>query len=318
MKKTILFSLILTVLLYTASLAAYSQESPELREGMKLFYAKDLEKAKECFHTAFQNEPNNSLPLLFLLDCYAQEKNLQPILNELEEAALEKSGSAVAKAHLGFGYFAMSLLKNDVLEESMAQFKEALKLDSELSMGYLGMGIVYYKKRMIPRSRSYFFKAIKLNPKDVISLERLGEINLVDDKNPQAARNLFEQIISLYPNYPDGYFYFASASQEMGEYEIAIENFQKTMELDPTGMGNGYYAPQRIGDIYYKLKNYPKAIEYYERSLKINPENSYSKTMLEKAKNPTPEEDKSKGEDKGKGEDTKKTDEEPKEDTEKN
>lgn len=291
MVKRILCVVTLFVLLGLCPSGAFAQETPEMKEGMKLFYGKDLEGAKKQFRAAFEHEPANSLPLLYLLDCYAQEKNLQPLLNELEEAVLEKPTSALAKAHLGLGYFAQSLLKSDVMDEALAQFKEALKLDADLAMGYLGMGVVYYKKRMIPRSRSYFSKAFKLSPNDVLALERLGEIFLLDDKNPQAARNLFEQIVTLYPTYPDGYFYYASATQEMGESDKALQYYEKVMELDPSGMGNGYYAPERMGDIYYKLKNYPKAIECFEKSLRINPENSYSKRMLDMSKNPPKEEE---------------------------
>lgn len=292
MKKNILLSIAICLLLQLMIQAetAFSQESPEMKEGMRLFYEKNIDQAKESFHQVFKKEPQNSLALLFLLDCYAQGKNLQPILNELEEASLANPSSAIAKAHLGMGYFALSLLKRDVFDEAMNQFQEALKIDNNLAMGYLGLGIIYYKKRMIPRSRSYFSKTLKINPDDITALERLGEIFLLDDKNPNSALNLFSRIIELYPDYPDGYFYCGSSCKEAGDYEKAIEYYEKTMALDPLGVIKGYYAPERIGDIYFAQKNFAKAQEFYEKSLKINPDNVYAKRMLENSKNP-PKED---------------------------
>jgi tetratricopeptide (TPR) repeat protein len=289
----ILVALTIALIVLFCPAPVRAAESEEMKEGMKCFYEKNFDKAKESFHSVYKKEPDNSLALLYLLDCYAQSKNLQPILNELEEAALEKPNDALLKAHLGLGYFAMSLLKRDVSDEALNAFQDALKMDNNLAMGYLGMGIVYYNKRMIPRSRSYFSKAVKINPDDVVALEKLGEIFMVDDKNYGAAQNLFSHIIELYPSYPDGYFYFASASQKLGEFDKAVENYEKTMALDPLGLTRGYYAPQRLGDIYYEnLKNNQKATEYYEKSLKISPENSYSKRMLQLIKNPPKEEDK--------------------------
>ncbi len=262
------------------------QESPEMKDAMKLFYEKDLDRAKDAFHEVYKKEPSNTLALLYLLDCYAQKKDVQPLLNEFEEAALAAPESALVKANLGMGYFTVSLMKKEVFDQALNEFQESLKIDPNLSMGYLGMGIIYYKKRMIPRSRSYFSKALKLNPDDIVALERLGEIFLLDDKNAASAQNLFSRIVELYPSYPDGYFYMGSASQTLGELDKAVEYFQKAMDLDPMGMGKGYYAPERIGDIYYGQKNLPKAKEYYEKSLKISPDNSYSKRMLQLVKDP--------------------------------
>jgi len=288
--KRIVFPLLLLAIfssLLVGPRAGFCQESPDMKEGMKYFYERDFDRASGFFHNEMKRDPANTLGILFLLDCYAQKKNVQPILNELEEAALNDPQSAIIKSNLGMGYFAQSLLKKELSDESLNAFQEALKIDSNLAQGYVGMGIIYYKKRMIPRSRSYFSKALKLNGDDAVALERLGEIFLIDDKNAGAAQSQFARIVELYPSYPDGYFYYASACKELGEIDRALEFYEKTMALDPQGMGKGYYAPVRIGDIYYdNMKNNEKAIEYYQKALKINPDNSYAKRMLNLAKNP--------------------------------
>jgi len=288
----VVMAVLAAVLLFITSTEVRCQETPEMKDAMKLFYEKDMDRAKDAFQEVFKKEPANTLALLYLLDCYAQKKDISPLLNEFEDAALAAPDSAVAKANLGMGYFTQSLMKREVFDQALNEFQEALKLDPNLSIGYVGMGIIYYKKRMIPRARSYFSKALKLNPDDVMSLERLGEIFLLDDKNPTSAQNLFSHILELYPTYPDGYFYMGSASQTLGEMDKAVEYFQKALDLDPMGMGKGYYAPERIGDIYYSQKNMGKAREYYEKSLKISPDNSYSKRMLELVKNPDKDGDK--------------------------
>ena len=282
----IMVAVLATFLLVISASEVRCQETPEMKDAMKLFYEKDLDRAKDAFHEVYKKEPANTLALLFLLDCYAQKKDVQPLLNEFEEAALATPDSAMVKANLGMGYFTQSLLKRDVFDQALNEFQEALKIDPNLSMGYLGMGIIYYKKRMIPRARSYFSKAMKLSPDDVISMERLGEIFMLDDKNPSSAQTLFSRIVELYPSYPDGHFYMGSACQSLGENDKAIEYYQKALELDPMGMGKGYYAPERIGDIYYGQKNMAKAKEFYEKSLKISPDNSYAKRMLQLAKDP--------------------------------
>lgn len=294
MKKiTVGFCLAAMYVLFLVS-AVSAQESAQVKQGLSLYYERNFSGAAEIFSAALQENPGDSFSLIYMVDCYTREGKLRDLLNSLEDRALESPKNPYIKCHLGFAYFSQCLSqRDDLFEEPTNQFQEALKLDGDLAMGYLGIGTVYYQKRMMSRARSYFSKAAKLNNRDVMVLERLGDIYLVDDKNYSAAKNLFDEIIALYPSYPDGYFYSGAASQAMGDFNDALKMFRTSMELDPLGLTQGYYAPVRMGDIYFNnLKDYASALKSYEDALKINPENSYAKTMAEKAKNPDGEEKK--------------------------
>lgn len=286
--KTFIFT---TAILLFLAIPLYAQETQNMKDGLRLYYSRDFSAAKEQFQDVLDKEPSNSMAIMYLADCYRQDKTISKFLEILEEKALANPKDPYVKCHLGFAYFCQSMMtKDDIFEEATNQFQEALKIDTNNSLGYTGMGTIYYQKRLIPRAKSYFTKAIKLNTKDTMALERLGDIYLNDDKSYMPARNAFEEIISLYPSYPDAYFYYASASQAIKEFDTAIEYFNKASAMDPLGITLGYYAPVRIGDIYYKeLKDYAKALEFYNNALKINPENSYAKNMAEKSKNPPKE-----------------------------
>lgn len=296
MKKVLTAFIAMIMIAFSAaafSVPASAQESSNIKEGLRLYYSKDFGEAAEKFKAALEEDRGNSLAIMYLTDCAKREKTVNQLLNEYEEKSLANPKDPYIKCYLGFFYFCKSLVeRDDVFEESSNMFKEALKLDPNLALGYNGMGTVYYQKRLMPRARSYFAKAVKLDANDSMSLERLGDIYLNDDKNYGAAKGYFDEIISIYPSYPDAYFYAGSALQKSGENAAAIEMFKKAMERDPKGLTQGYYAPVRIGDIYYGDKNYKMAEEYYEDALKINPENSYALRMLDKAKNPDKEEKK--------------------------
>ncbi len=280
---------LLLALFYFGTLTGYcfAKESESMTKALQTYYSKDFASASDMFLNILESEPRNSMAVMYLCDCYRQQKKVSELLTSLEEKSLANPKSSDIKSYLGFAYFTQSIVKkDDTFEEASNMLSEALKLDEGNPLAYTGMGTVYYQKRLIPRAKSYFTKAISINPDDSMALERLGDIYMNDDKSFVKARDTFKIITELYPTYPDAYFYYGSASQKMGENDMAIEYFKKSAALDPLGITLGYYSPVRIGDIYYEAKNLTKAEEAYNDALKINPENSYAKKMIDKIKNP--------------------------------
>lgn len=287
-KKTTICLIFLVLLFINFSFLASAQED-SMKGAVSLFYQKNWDGAIVEFKKVIMAEPDNTLALSFLLDCYVKKNALVEISNEYEKSALEKPQDALAQTYLGMAYFVKSLLETSMQEEAIQQFKQAIKLDPAFSMAHTGLGMVYFQKRMIPRAKGHFFKAIQLNPNNVMALELIGNIFLVDDKQPENALDYFNKIREIYPFYPDTYYYIGSSSYDLGKYDDAIKALEHAMLLDPLGITQGYYAPVLLGDLYLKLKKYPEAQEAYKKALLINPQNSYAKYKLEKAQNPAKE-----------------------------
>ncbi len=79
---------------------------------------------------------------------------------------------------------------------------------------------------------------------------------------------------------PDSCFAQAEKAYNGGKYDVALENYNAILEQ---GLVSAplYY---NMGNTYYKMKEYPKAILNYERALKLNPSNDDIKTNLEIAR----------------------------------
>jgi len=71
-----------------------------------------------------------------------------------------------------------------------------------------------------------------------------------------------------------GWVYF-----KQGRIKEAIEQLERAKNLleDPV-------IYEHLGDAYFKIKNVPRAIEYWEKSLKLDPEKKEVKEKLERAK----------------------------------
>ena len=261
-------------------------DNTNMNTGMQLFYSKKLADAIPYFEKTLSEDAKNTLAVTYLLDCYEKTGKLNEITKVFEKTASEKPQDALAQAYYGLSMFTKSLIDPSLDNETAEIFKNAIKLDPNLSMAYTGLGMTYFQRRMIPRARALFINAIQLNPNDIVATELYSNILLVDDKKPESALDYLNKNAELLPEYPDTYYYIGSCNYDLDKGDETIAGLNKAMALDPLGLTSGFNAAVLLGDYYFKTKNYPMAIKAFEQALKINPESMYAKFRLERSKNP--------------------------------
>lgn len=274
--------------LATFSLALPAVAEGELEQGMVAFYQEKYDDAITVLDKAVRQEPQNTLAMAYLLHSYYKKRDITTIVNRIEQDAVTRGSDPVAQAQLGMAYFLKGLIMPNVMEESLTEFKNAAKDDSRCSLAYTGMGMVYFQKRMMPRAKGYFVRALRINPHDVMALDRLGNILLVDDKKPDEALQLYERIVEELPTYPDGHYFVGSALYDLKRYDEAIEPLIKARDLDPKGLTQGFDAAALVGDCYMKLNRFAEAAVAFEAAQKIKPDSQYVKIRLEKARTSKP------------------------------
>jgi tetratricopeptide (TPR) repeat protein len=257
--------LIISLILYFAAPAFAGHGDAEMADGIALFYQEKWNDAIPHFEQALREDPQNSLALAYILHTYYKKKDINSIIKEIEQKA--HGEDPIATAHLGMAYFLRGMIQPNLQDQAQTQFNLAIERDPELAIGYTGLGMVYFQKRMIPRSKGYFEKALRINPNDVMALELLGNILLVDEKEPEEALVLFQRTVALVPTYPDGYYYTGSVLVDLGRYEEAIEPLELAMELDPKRITKGFDAAALLGEVYLKLGHPEKARPLLERHL---------------------------------------------------
>lgn len=263
---------------------AMAQPTPELEQGMRAFYAKDFETAKELFETALKSNPQDSLAMSYILDIAYKTKKMDETINRIEQKAVARGEDPTSMAHLGMAYFLRGMVRPDYMDEAITELKQAAEDDPQLSIARTGLGMVYYQKRMMPRAKGFFHKARRLNQHDIIATEMYGNILLVDEKNPEEARQLFEQIVEKLPTYPDGHYYMGSSLFDLGRLDEAIPYLAQCRELDPNGLTKGFDAAALLGDVLMKENRTQEAIEAYEKAREMRPKSQYIETRIKQAK----------------------------------
>lgn len=261
---------------------------PELEQGMVAFYQEKFDEAIPLLDKAVKQDPQNTLAMAYLLHSYYRKRDITTIVNRIEQDTVSKGSDPVAQAQLGMAYFLKGLVMPAVMEESLSEFKNAAKDDSKCSLAYTGMGMVYFQKRMMPRAKGYFVRALRINPHDVMALDRLGNILLVDDKKPDEALQLYQRIVEELPTYPDGHYFVGSALYDLKRYEEAVPYLIRCRDLDPKGITQGFDAAALVGDCYMKLNRFTEAVAAFELAKQIKPDSQYVQVRMEKAKTSKP------------------------------
>jgi tetratricopeptide (TPR) repeat protein len=258
--------------------------SPELEAGMKAFYAEDYDTAMAQFEECVKQHPQDSLAMSYILDIAYKKKQVNEVINRIETRAVARGEDPTALAHLGMAYFLRGMMEPDYLDEAITELKQAVDDDPQLSIGYTGLGMIYFQKRMMPRAKGYFVRALRVNRHDIIAMELLGNVLLVDEKKPEDARQLFANIVAELPTYPDGHYYMGSSLFDLGRLDESIPYLMRCRELDPKGLTKGFDAASLLGDALMKVNRTQEAIEAFEVALKMRPESQYIDTRLKQAR----------------------------------
>ncbi len=211
----------------------------------------------------------------------------------------------------GLTTYAQGILyeKTDNREQAIEAYQKTLQQEGESSYLYVKLGNVYLKDKQSKEAKRCFFRALKLNPKNAESLFGLGVAYLLEDNHKLAARYI-EQGLSIEPDrhyarmmlcdilvalemlekasqqyeilikeYPNNYllmFNYGNLLERRNLYEQAEKAYLSSIQLS-----EGFWkATVALALLYYKQGKEVEAMEYFRKSIKLNPKDSISYSFL--------------------------------------
>jgi tetratricopeptide (TPR) repeat protein len=92
-------------------------------------------------------------------------------------------------------------------------------------------------------------------------------VRLMEQQRYPEAVEVFDQIISRAPKFPEGYNKRATVFYLMQEFEKSIEDIHRTLEMNPVHFG----ALSGMGLCYLGLDEPRQALQWFERAIDVNP-----------------------------------------------
>ena len=162
------------------------------------------------------------------------------------------------------------------LEEAVRYFATAISLDPNYALAYVGQNeacLLLATYRGIPDTDQcasvelLLDKALQLDP-DLGQAHTARGWYLWNNGDPDGAERFFQRAIELSPNHPTAYQWYGSMlSWDRGRPEEALEMHLKALELDPLSL----IVLNNVGVDYADLGDFEKALQYFRRTLEIEP-----------------------------------------------
>jgi tetratricopeptide (TPR) repeat protein len=135
-----------------------------------------------------------------------------------EQQAVDAYNRGLARYHKG------------ELDEAIADYTEAIRLDPQLAYAYYGRGNAYYKKGDFDKAIADYTETIRFNPKYAEAYLYRGIAYFDVDDYENAVADLTE-VLRLDPTNVSAYYERGLAHLTKGDYDSAVHDFSKRLEV---------------------------------------------------------------------------------------
>ena len=168
-----------------------------------------------------------------------------------------------ALVHLNLGY---SLADNDLVDEAIIHYKEAIRLKPDYIKAHNNLGIAYSLKFKFKEAMASYERVIAMAPNHAPAYNNIGII-FDKQKIPDMAVTSFKEAIRLLPSYSKAHNNLGNTLRRMGKYEEAILHFKDAIKH----YQNFPEAYNNIGRSLTYLMKFDEAEQYFKRAIELRP-----------------------------------------------
>ncbi len=239
-----------------------------LQKGTALWKLQRLPEAVQELEKAREEEPRNTQVVVTLGAVEFEQGQLSNSLNHLASALQSEPGHSD-------GNFYMARVKNASRDHSQAieAIKRALESDAKNPLYKYWHGRILADAKKLDEAIVEFKAAIDADPRYADALETLGRIYLDRGELKSAIEN-FNKVLAVDPGRNTSRAATGDAYTKLEDWDGAIKAYTGAVEADPDNPSLAY-AYARLANAYEEKgpKQYLKAVEWYEKAVKVDPQN---------------------------------------------
>ncbi len=284
------------------ALASYIKAGIYERQG-------DIDRAVQEYKKALKVESKNAAVHLSLAAAYSKKRDILLAIEETTRAVSCDPEAVEPHAILALLYFSQNKLEEAGKEYEIA-LQNAVKLNPKDTNVLKSLGILYLQKRDLIAAENAFKSIIEISSTDYDAHFYLAN-TLEEQKNRDGAVKELKIVLELKPDYHQALNYLGYLYVEENKHlEEAEKLIKKALEIEPDNgayidsLGWLYYKKgnnkeaikelekavglmedpvifDHLGDVYFRIQNFDGARGNWEKSLKLDPEQSAVKKKLE-------------------------------------
>lgn len=262
---------------------------------MEFLESEDADSALGSFRDELKEHKDNGYAYLFIASIQLQNENYGGALSAIENAI--KFIPKKDKEYKSFAFYKRAgiYVALEDPEKALRDFTSAIALHPDEDY-YSERAQVYYELEQYDLADSDYQMMLSLDAHNAMAYMGLGRNNIARGEY-QPATERFDYVISLYPEYSSGYSFRAETRMKLKDYSGASSDVAKALSIDGDNKAfhlmqmladssytnisvkiksyavqepNNYYWPYCLGVINETAHRYKEAIEYYEKSAKLD------------------------------------------------
>lgn len=156
-----------------------------------------------------------------------------------------------------------------------SELEQALRLDPDSAYLHLKLARLYLQENQPAEAEREALAARRLAPEAAEPLNLLALLAL-NRRQVEEAMSLLKTAIQLEPDHLDAYFHLATAYLNSGSPGPAVETMRAFLSRQPHSPEGHYF----LGQIFFRLEQYPAAAAEYEEALRFQPGFYYAEHEL--------------------------------------
>lgn len=259
------------------------------KQGNRLRISVQLINVEDGFHL-WSEKYDRDLDDIFAIQdeiALAITEKLKVTLAEYDHEQITKNYTQNTEAYQLYlqGRYFWNQRTQEGLEKSMKYFHEAIDIDPNYALAWTGLADSYNLLREYGRSsRNEGYSKAKAAAKKALKIDsQLGEAHISlaslltnDEWDWLNAKNEYKLGLEMNPNYATGHHWYAEWLMFQGNFDEALEEISKAVQLDPVSQG---ILTDRALILYY-ARQYDKAIKQIMLALQLDANFSSSHRIL--------------------------------------